>query len=726
MRLNSFLIKNKLPLLPVLFAFFMIGLFANAPKVVAAAECSYDGTWLQANVFVKIVDSNNNLVGYSNDFRFNVTATVPPTMANGTRNVAIDYLDQAIIPGPSPSQDFTASAHTHNCDSPSDGKQPAYDFTDKSNGNALLNCLGGAFWGYPAGSGKNPVTTNPKGPNKINTASFTFSAISPGSTAGSGSWDGSTSQTFSPTSTQDLNYAGQKVVIFTWKQKNWKLTGSTSADKTSAYPGQTMKFTSSITNDNQGGTANFAYGPRYFYSNNSSGSPAATTENDGGIPNAGGVLASGASLTGILQTVSVPANTAYNYVCGTVAFSPYDSNGHPDGRSTAKCVTIRHPSLSCGAYTPTSVGPGQPFPATASLTTTAADLSAIATYGSPSFFYRIYNSAGAKVYDAGAAPATSSGGTYTINVSPGGLVPAGHYTIAYGVSSTLVNKSCPGAIDAAYHPYFTTTGGDIMSNGNIQSWNVDNIGGAGYAGAGGQLAALATGNITSFVTGTGLGSNPSGLAFANTFTGGTRYGGGYAVGAATLPTVSTSGATALVLLSASLNGLRSGVYTRNGDLTLYGTLPTSQNATIVMTSGNLYITSDLTYASYSNLSEIPRLTVIVQNGNIYVNNYVTEVHGVFYAGGTGKGIFYSCATSISAQSTDYVTCKYPLTVYGAVTANKLVLSRSYGSLHASAGVTAVPAENFFYSPEVWLAPSSTTSGSSSTIYNSYVSLPPIL
>ncbi len=271
-------------------------------------------------------------------------------------------------------------------------------------------------------------------------------------------------------------------------------------------------------------------------------------------------------------------------------------------------------------------------------------------------------------------------------------------------------------------PYFTVTGGDISSNGNITSWNVNNVGGAGYAGAGGQLAALATGNITGFVTGTGMSGNPSGLAFANTATGGSTYGGGY-MATRTPPVVSTAGATALGA-SPSLASLN-GVYTHAGDLTLYGPVPAGKNVTIVLTSGNLYIANDITY-SYGSVAQIPRLTVIVQNGNIYVNNNVTEIHGVFYADGAGKGNFYSCATASNAPSTDYNTCNHPLTVYGAVTANKLVLNRTYGSVHASSGTPAAPAENFFYSPEVWLAPAATGIGSSPAIYNSYVSLPPIL
>ncbi len=303
--------------------------------------------------------------------------------------------------------------------------------------------------------------------------------------------------------------------------------------------------------------------------------------------------------------------------------------------------------------------------------------------------------------------------------------------------------SAPSCVTVVAKPYFTVTGGDISSNGNITSWNVNNVGGAGYAGAGSQLAALATGNITGFVTGTGMSSNPTSLAFANTATGGSSYGGGYTM-KANFPNVSTAGATDLYAKSHTYSiglewwgpppmaNLASGTYYYNHSVTIGGVLATGKNVTLVITNGDFYIGDNIMHGAYTNPTQIPRLTVIVENGNIYVQNNVTEIHGVFYAGGAGKGNFYSCAVnaatpinSLNAKD-HYGDCNHPLTVYGAVTANALVLNRTYGSLHASASAPAAPAENFFYSPEVWLAPAATGTGSSPAIYNSYVSLPPIL
>lgn len=290
--------------------------------------------------------------------------------------------------------------------------------------------------------------------------------------------------------------------------------------------------------------------------------------------------------------------------------------------------------------------------------------------------------------------------------------------------------SAPYCVTVVAKPYFTTTGGDISSGGVITSWNQDS---SGYVGAGSELAALAAGDITGFVTGRGLSGGSvaafgSGLAFGNTSTGGGKYGGGYTPAADT-PTVDTTSANVLSG-TVDIANLDSGTYTSAGDLTIFGTVKSSTNVTIKLADEkSLYIRSDINYA-YNKASEIPRLTVVIPKGSIYVNATVREIHGIFYA---TKGNFYSCAIAQNtpktmADSDAYATCNYQLTVYGAVTVNKLVLNRTYSSLYGTNITASAPAENFYYSPEVWLAqPSSTsTSGLGSTVYNSYVSLPPIL
>lgn len=320
-------------------------------------------------------------------------------------------------------------------------------------------------------------------------------------------------------------------------------------------------------------------------------------------------------------------------------------------------------------------------------------------------------------------------GTYYMQWSLGGGGIAG----ATCPSTNDGNWSNPAQGDAGYAPYFTSTGGDILSADNtanaIKSWNGDNQNGLGYAGAGSQMAALARGDISSFVTGTGLSSfgAGSGLAFANTTASGTKYGGGY-----TVPVFVPGGipAASKPLPTGSLSNLTTGVYTQSGDVSIDGTLKPGQNVTIYVTSGNVRIAGNINYAPYGNLSQVPRLTVIVQNGNIYVDSAVTELHGVFSAnGGSASGNFYSCSTGftpVDMKGDNYATCNHKLTVYGSVAANKLVLSRTYGNLVAAGAVPAQPAEDFVFSPELWLALPPNAGGLNTPGFASYISLPPVL
>jgi hypothetical protein len=252
-----------------------------------------------------------------------------------------------------------------------------------------------------------------------------------------------------------------------------------------------------------------------------------------------------------------------------------------------------------------------------------------------------------------------------------------------------------------------------------------------------QLAALATGSVRNFITGRGLpaGSfaNGHGLGFANTGAGGTTYGGGYTVKPFT-PEISPSPNT--LSGAVNLSGLADGVYYASGSISLYGQLPTASQVTIVALAGNsVHVSGNITYGGYgANTADIPRLTVIAQNGNISVNRTVSEIRGIFIAQGTGaNGNFQTCASAVNTPITAttpnaYALCNSRLTVYGAVAANKLVLGRTYGTYRANAaGVPVSSAEEFYYSPELWLAPDGTASAASGrNRYDSFVSLPPVL
>lgn len=310
---------------------------------------------------------------------------------------------------------------------------------------------------------------------------------------------------------------------------------------------------------------------------------------------------------------------------------------------------------------------------------------------------------------------------------------AGTHTVTWGLSGSNVESdvTCTKEFDAGYRPYFSVTGGDIYSGGGIRSWNTDS---GNYSGAGTTLAAIATGDIQNFVSGFGLlggaaTRNGSGLAFANSTATGTTYGGGYNV-TAFRPTVDASTQWTATTLNLGDAALQDGkTYTHSGNLTISGTLPTNKRITVVLRSGSAIIAGNTAYGPYTDPETIPRFTLLVQNGNIYVDSVVTELRGVYYAAGSG-GTFYSCATGAApvsmTTSTAYVTCGKKLTVYGAVAATKLMLTRTYGSLIAVGATPAEPAEVFYYSPELWLSRGMYDLTRGGIRYDSYVSLPPVL
>lgn len=303
---------------------------------------------------------------------------------------------------------------------------------------------------------------------------------------------------------------------------------------------------------------------------------------------------------------------------------------------------------------------------------------------------------------------------------------------------------------AGYQPYFGAKGGDTAAGAqgkpaaDITGWNGN--GNGGYSGAGGELAGLASGSIVSFITGSGMNpitndNNASGLAFANTndvrnssVTEKKRYGGGFNA----LPDVlnpSYTNPTSMPSPSGPVDvgSLQSGVYQYNSDITITGTVPAGRNVTILVTAGhNILIGGNITY-NYGTFNEIPRLTVVARSGNIYVHRSVGEMHGVYLAQTSDetKGRFYTCANGMNSpvdHKTDkdgFNKCNIPLSVYGSVAANKFILGRVSGHWKTASG----PAEQFIFSPEVWLARpagSSNNTNGGSTRYDSYVTLSPVL
>jgi hypothetical protein len=329
-----------------------------------------------------------------------------------------------------------------------------------------------------------------------------------------------------------------------------------------------------------------------------------------------------------------------------------------------------------------------------------------------------------------------------------------------GAGSITCGGTNSTTFDVSYHPYFSVLGGDITAgagfgdtscggeDSDITSWNANS---GSYAGGGSQLGAIATGDITNFVSGLGLtggaaSHNGYGLSFSNAANigGAGNYGGqfgtdgipclndaysaanGTALGAS-FDASNIPGAAGTYNFNANAAKAANFIFTLgSGSAGATTTIPAGDTISIYV-SGDVYIKNNIVYAPYS-LTNVPRLNLYV-SGNIFIDPKVTQLHGVYVAqkssSSTG-GDIDTCATSTTAITQPVATCSTQLTVVGAMEAeDQLSLTRTYGNVTAvpASGIPAAPAETFQYSPELWL---NVPSGSNQFDIKAYTSLPPVL
>jgi len=320
---------------------------------------------------------------------------------------------------------------------------------------------------------------------------------------------------------------------------------------------------------------------------------------------------------------------------------------------------------------------------------------------------------------------------------------AGDYTVHYTVGGNgITSMQCETTGTVGAKPYFTVNGGDIIAgitfaheepdgaslNAAIASWDGYPL---NYDGAKGNLAAIASGDITQFSSGMDA-ANPSRLAFANDSSAAPRYGGGFKA----LPSTPDYIDDALKSVNSSpqpcpaipinIGNIAPGVYKCTSDVTFQlSSISGGKNVTIIVDGGSVFISGNLGY-TYAGLSDIPRLNVYT-TGNIVVGKDVTDMHGVFIAQGRDKK-FYSCGGSATTGypydglNSHVTDCNQNLTVHGTVMAGELVLGRTLGSWTTPA---VGPAETFDHSPETWLSQPLNT-GTGTNPFDSYISLPPVL
>ncbi len=296
-----------------------------------------------------------------------------------------------------------------------------------------------------------------------------------------------------------------------------------------------------------------------------------------------------------------------------------------------------------------------------------------------------------------ASPNTESGGTQ-------------------GSTSACVTVNTGPGPEVGKKPYFQVLNGDISASTAVRDTNGNCTGQGGSIdafynnpsgiGSSTQIAALANGLIDGFISAKGRVPSMSiiGLTFANVDAG--AFGGSY-------------GITSCVSNDDWEN-------LGTGNITVTQTSPS-----IVETTGDVYITTDLIYGNGSfSLSAVPTRK-IVTNGDIYIGSNVRQIDGVLKA----KGTIYTCAvpgpasgTLVKPSSLQAATlCKdNKLSVQGALIANSIKLLRTIGDADDGSNPNN-PAETFTYSPEVWIRGlGGGTTTRSTKAFDAYRSLPPTL
>jgi len=301
-------------------------------------------------------------------------------------------------------------------------------------------------------------------------------------------------------------------------------------------------------------------------------------------------------------------------------------------------------------------------------------------------------------------------------------------------------------------PYARAYGGDVSAGNGLDSgsgacatnaqaavvgWNRGSAN--GYAGAGAQFAVMAINQINDFSTAlgnSGGATTPSGLAFANTTTGGSNFGGSFG----SMPCIQNYYGTmpgSVLALPASVSSMVSGSYAGAGPVTLGGgSIVNPNNRITVYINGDVFISSNITYSGSWSVGSMPLFRLIVR-GNIIIDNDVSQLDGLYIAqqnGATG-GTIYTCGVNSSGTTpfpptdpTFYSQCSHQkLTVNGAFIANQVQLGRTIGTLSkATAGETDAAgsaAEAFNYSPIMWIPQ---PSNSSNNGYDAITTLPPVL
>ncbi|MEI9914122.1 MAG: hypothetical protein WDN66_04045 [Candidatus Saccharibacteria bacterium] len=750
------IIKILVITLGIGLAFAVVGSIKHQGAVFADTTCGQNGEWVGANISVEVENSSGAVVGYSSNFQFFVTALVP------VGSPAVPYLNQTVLlpsgasnpgtdqePSSNPSYDsFTSSSissigHTNSC-SVSGSNEPVYDFTDGSNGNDYLNCLGGATHQV----------------SQTESAAFAFTPVSVGDFP-AGQFIGGATYLW-PSASQDLNKQNFNIQFIYQESGAYSNAAELSAygstpsggnisrgqvlsfvpgmenTGTSAAPGTSVEFRAYSNYQDVSQYGSVPDGDPYVYSDGYNSG--CMSSGEGCVPHYYWLRSESPAYGQTdwnvqYQPSSYQVNNSAgpgDQICFHTAATPADSSGGA-AYSTPLCYSVSVP-VTCagGAATvdPASPQPGQAF----SISFTFGSYQPNGSQGSVSVLIN------GRSYDA-----TYSGGAWKVTFNGGLPGSYGTNNITYSFNSSTSGlgsaSGCTGQFSIAAKPYFRVFGGDVSvgvdsrypvscfdnTSGYIDSFN-NTTPGSGNEGAGTTQALLATGSVNGFVSGqsSNLFSVLDPLTFANTS--GT-YGGSYVPTAQTCSTAqdyySQAASTAQIIQSDSGTTIATSC-ANIGAMTI-----STDSRYICYTTGNVTISGDITYnLAGANSANLPSFEVVTK-GNIYIDTDVKTLTGTYIAeNGSLCDTGSSCDIDVPTLAQENASTKNEwgdtLTVRGTIIANKIDLARTNGSLANDTITISSPtdpadSEEFDYSPINWLAPGDINNPQ----IDSITSLPPV-
>lgn len=581
-------------------------------------------------------------------------------------------------------------------------------------------------------------------------------------------------------SQEGLTFGRAPLAWFCWgiKAQPYSLSATSTADRSTAKPGDTIKWTHVLRNDGAASTSKSTHS-NISMSGFSNGLPV------GGVEYSPSDTASGAGV-GTMRTISGEYNYVVtqadvgNTVCEWMQYSPTNSAGGVDGRAahnpgSSACVTIPYiytltpntnvdlsgtvetssvvgvtPTISNAGPTKSTsvqwqvtqlvVQPGAGVP-------NAGGGNSISSVSPCGTYFKSLPQATCSTVASGNSVIDVSGAVLSGSALATSAIVIGDYPVGTKVcfatsvqphssSTTDWRHSAPICLIIGSKPKVQLIGGDLIANSVNTSTTRKSFSGSQFTfGSWIEYGIFAVGNIIgagsgSAYAGAGLANasncNESQLSFTNSTASGlcssTTIIGNYA-NSSSIPNVSASfpasGAPSIGSGDLAVQS-KSGIFTSAGVTLSGGNIQQGRWVIINAPSADITINGDITYdnGTMHSLADMPQVVIIANSINITGN--VKQIDAWLIA----KGGINTC--SDVAGSLSSTLCNNQLTVNGPVMADKLYLRRTAGS-GTGPDRSGDPAEIFNLRPDayMWASQRATSGGDRvQTVYTT--ELPPRL